>query len=62
MVDHAWYNLAISWTHHDIAAVIGINRVTVSRFITELRNEGFLRQVNGKLQINKKYVHQAQDK
>ena len=62
MVDHAWYNLAIFWTHHDIAAVIGINRVTVSRFITELRNEGFLRQVNGKLQINKKYVHQAQDK
>lgn len=42
--------------HHDIAAVIGINRVTVSRFIGELKSEGFLRLVNGKVQINKKYI------
>ena len=54
--DDHWYNLAISWTHHDIAAVIGINRVTVSRFIGELKNEGFLRLVNGRVQINKKYI------
>lgn len=55
--DGQWYNLFVDWTHHDIAAIIGINRVTVSRFITELKQEGFLRLVNGEMQISKRFVH-----
>jgi len=54
--DGVWYNLRVSWTHHDIAAIIGINRVTVSRLVTDLKNEGFLRLVNNKMQIHKKFI------
>lgn len=57
IADGIWHNLRVSWTHQDIAAVIGINRVTVSRLITELKNEEYLRLVNGKMQINKKFVN-----
>lgn len=50
--DQCWYQMKVSWTHQDLAAIIGTNRVTISRLITELRAEGYLRTVNGKLQIN----------
>ena len=53
--DGGWYDLCVAWTHQSIAAVMGINRVTVSRFITELKSEGFLRIVNGSIQISKTY-------
>lgn len=53
--DGNWYDLCVEWTHQNIAAVMGINRVTVSRFIAELKNEGFLRMVNGRIQISKIY-------
>jgi len=53
--DGGWYDLCVAWTHQSIAAVMGINRVTVSRFITELKSEGFLRTVNGSIQISKTY-------
>ena len=53
--DGNWYDLCVEWTHQNIAAVMGINRVTVSRFIAELKNEGFLRMVNGHIQISKIY-------
>ena len=54
--DGKWCNLSVDWTHQDIAAIIGVNRVTVSRFIAELKQDGFLRQINGRIQIHKEYL------
>lgn len=56
LIDGIWCPVIVSWTHHDIAAIIGITRVSVSRLITDLKNEGFLRMVNGRMQINEKYI------
>ncbi len=50
--DKYWYNMKVSWTHQDLAAIIGTNRVTISRLITELKADGYLRTVNGRLQIS----------
>ena len=50
--DQYWYNMKVSWTHQDLAAIIGTNRVTISRLIAELRADGCLRTVNGRLQVN----------
>lgn len=55
-VDGKWHPLTVSWTHQDMAAILGTNRVTVSRFISELRNDHFLRIINGDIQINAEHT------
>lgn len=52
-MDSIWYPLTHNYTHQDMAAILGTNRVTVSRFISELAAEGFLRVVNRRIQINR---------
>lgn len=54
VTDPEWYNLKINYTHSEIGEIIGVARVTVSRQLSEFYNEGFLRMVNHKLQVNQK--------
>lgn len=54
--DGEWYPLSHDYYHKDIASIIGSNRVTVSRFVSELAQEGFLRVVNKRIQISKDHI------
>lgn len=47
-----WYPLKIRYTHHEIGEIIGGNRVTISRNIAELTEEGILRAQDGRMQIH----------
>lgn len=52
LVDDYWHRLRISYSHQEIAAILGVNRVTVSRIIAASMKHGELRTVNGALQIH----------
>lgn len=56
LYDHTWYEVNIRYTHQDIASIIGANRVTVSKIVTDLCDCGELRNINRKIQINKKVI------
>lgn len=55
--DGKWYPLSHEYTHKDIAAIMGTNRVTVSRFVSELAQEEFLRVINKHIQINRDHIN-----
>ncbi len=52
LVDGAWYNLSIHYTHYELSVIVGASRVTVSKIINELYKENFLRSLNRKNQIS----------
>jgi CRP/FNR family cyclic AMP-dependent transcriptional regulator len=52
-IDGQWYNLKIHYTQYEIGMIVGGARVTVSKLITELYNENFMRLINHQMQINK---------
>lgn len=58
--DGKWYPLSHEYTHRDIASIIGTNRVTISRFISELAREDFLRVINKHIQINSSHISECQ--
>lgn len=51
-VENKWYNLQIHYTHSELGEIVGGARVTISRQLSELCNEGFIRMVNRKIQLN----------
>lgn len=50
--DSGWYALHTHYTHSEVGEIVGAARVTVSRQISELCNEGFLRVINRRIQVN----------
>ncbi|HWR12760.1 MAG TPA: Crp/Fnr family transcriptional regulator [Rectinemataceae bacterium] len=52
IIDMYWHRLRISYSHQDIAAILGVNRVTVSRIISTSIKNGELRTVNATIQIH----------
>lgn len=61
MTPDGWYPLTGKFTHQLIASLIGVNRVTVSRLIGELINEGFLRTLNRNIQVNSNLITEEYD-
>ena len=55
--DPGWYELKIHYTHYELGEIVGVSRVTISRQLTELYSEGFLRMVNRRLQVNREQYH-----
>ena len=53
--DGKWLNQKSRKTHYEIGIVIGATRVSVSRLISDLRNEGIIRIVNNGIQISKDF-------
>ncbi|AEV29506.1 cAMP-binding protein [Sphaerochaeta pleomorpha str. Grapes] len=53
LVEGKWYNLSSHYTQYEISTIIGSARVTTSKLINELCNEGFIRILNRKLQVSK---------
>lgn len=58
--DGSWYNIKVQSTHYEIGIIIGAARVTVSKLINELCEEGFIRVINRNVEVNirkyEKYV------
>ena len=52
LIDGKWYGLKIQYTHYELGILIGSVRVTVSRLINKLCNDGILRLVNHRIQIS----------
>lgn len=54
--DEEWVKIDFTLSHDKIASILGLNRVTVSKLMAELRDEGILRSSREKIWLNKKYV------
>ncbi len=50
-LDKNWAPLTIQYTQSEMASILGVTRVSVSRFMSALADEGALRTVNRKIQI-----------
>lgn len=51
-IDGHWHELGISYSHQDIAAILGVNRVTISRLVAAAVRDGNVRTVNSRIQID----------
>ena len=52
LIDGQWYNQQIRYTQSDMSTIIGSSRITVSKLLGELCDEGFIRMLNRNIQIN----------
>lgn len=52
-VDGSWYRLKVRYTQYEIGIIIGGARVTVTKLLNELCDEGFIRILNRKIQVSK---------
>lgn len=52
LVDGGWYNLKVYYTQYELSTIIGGARVTISKLINELCDEGFIRILNRCTQVN----------
>jgi CRP/FNR family cyclic AMP-dependent transcriptional regulator len=57
--DGNWLNQRHRKTHYEIGIVIGTTRVSVSRLIRDLRDEGIIRIVNNAIQVNKDFYEKT---
>ncbi|MCF0261596.1 MAG: Crp/Fnr family transcriptional regulator [Sphaerochaetaceae bacterium] len=53
LIDGKWYALYNKYTHYEVSTIIGSARVTTSKLINELCEDGAIRQVNHKIQVSK---------
>ncbi|MBR5284109.1 MAG: Crp/Fnr family transcriptional regulator [Clostridia bacterium] len=51
--DGKWYSLRSKLTHNELAAIVGSARVTISKLINELCDDGFIRIINRRAQVSK---------
>lgn len=52
LVDGKWYNQRIQYTQNDLSTIIGSSRITVSKLLNELCEEGAIRMLNRRVQLN----------
>lgn len=60
LIDSSWYNLKVHYTQYELGTIVGGARVTISKLLSEMCAEGFIRVLNRNIQINarkyEKYV------
>lgn len=61
LYDSEWYSVSRQYTHQELASMIGANRVTVSRLISELCAENKLRSINRKIQIHRSAAERREE-
>jgi len=59
--DDEWYNILTHYTQYEISTIIGSARVTTSKLINELCNDGFIRILNRKIQVSKSAYEEIVD-
>lgn len=52
VIEGKWYCLKVHYTQYELSTIIGGARVTISKLINGLCNEGFIRQLNHSTQVN----------
>lgn len=52
LIDGGWYKLKVHYTQYELSTIIGGARVTISKLINELCDEGFIRMLNRNVQVN----------
>jgi CRP/FNR family cyclic AMP-dependent transcriptional regulator len=57
-IDNGWYNLKINSTQYEISTFVGSARVTTSRLMNDLCEEGKIRFLNRKIQISSSVVQE----
>ena len=50
--DGKWYPLKYNYTQQELGIILGVSRVTISKFVNEFCNDGVIRIVNRRMQIN----------
>lgn len=53
LIDGGWYKLKVHYTQYELSTIIGGARVTISKLINELCDEGFIRMLNRNVQVNR---------
>ncbi len=57
LIEDQWYNLKVNYNQYELSTIVGGSRVTVSKLISELCCDGFIRVLNRTIQVNaKKYI------
>lgn len=57
VIDGNWYALRMCYTQNDLCVITGCARITIAKIMSDLTNEGVIRTVNRKTQINiRKYL------
>ena len=59
--DGKWYSLKHIYPQQELAAILGVSRVTISKFVNEFCNEGVIRIVNRRMQINIEHYNRMED-
>lgn len=54
LVDGMWYKQRVQYTQNDLSIVIGSSRITVSKLLGELCEEGVIRILNRRVQVSAK--------
>ena len=52
LIDGGWNKLKVHYTQYELSTIIGGARVTISKLINELCDEGFIRMLNRNVQVN----------
>lgn len=52
LIEEQWYNLKVNYNQYELSTIVGGSRVTVSKLISELCYDGFIRILNRTMQIN----------
>lgn len=52
ITDPGWYNLRVKYTQQELGVIVGAARVTVTKLVNELCQEGFMRMINRRVQVN----------
>ena len=53
-----WIPLKITYTQQEMAAIIGVHRVSVARLITNLCKSGYIRLINHKIEVHRRYMQE----
>ena len=52
LIDGQWYDQRVHYSQSDLSVIIGSSRITVSKLLGELCDEGVIRMLNRRIQIN----------
>ena len=52
LIDGQWYDQRVHYSQSDLSVIIGSSRITVSKLLWELCDEGVIRMLNRRIQIN----------
>ena len=59
--DGKWYSLKRNYPQQELGAILGVSRVSISKFVNEFCNEGVIRIVNRRMQINIAHYRRLDD-